>query len=61
MSVYNRPLSRGSIVRIPQRSSSLRPILQPFFQHIKSSNPLEQPLIDPRHFEEEYGETLCVI
>jgi hypothetical protein len=30
-------------------------------QHIKSSNPLEYPVIDPRYFEEEYGEFSYVI
>ena len=27
-----------------------------YMQHIKSSNPLDYPVIDPHYFDEEYGE-----
>ena len=34
---------------------SSRANAQSCLQHIKSSNPLEHPVIDPHYFEEEYG------
>ncbi len=57
MFMMNHPLTRGSIVRVYISSSNAQYLrIRSYLKHIRSNDPLEKPTIDPRYFEEEYGE-----